>query len=104
MFKVDLNENVYLGNTIEFNAIISKKDNVLESNNPYVLANNIYNNIVMPMIRDGNDNKPLDWRVTENGNFVGVISWNGRFWTKEEQNGVDYWNMSLDEIKESTIN
>ena len=104
MYKINLNENVYLGGNIEFNIrIATDKESLMEAKTPEALAYNVYREIVEPMIKEKKDNKPLDWRVTQGDDFVGVISWNGRFWDKDERNGADYWNMSIDEIKENIM-
>ena len=105
MYKVNLNENVCLGGDIEFNIqIVTDKESLMEASTPEVLAYNVYREIVEPIIKKKKDNKPLDWRVTQGNEFVGVISWNGKFWDKDERNGVDYWNMSIDEIRENIVN
>lgn len=105
MYKVNLNENVCLGGDIEFNIqIVADKESLMEAKTPEALAYNVYKEIAEPIMKKQKSYKPVDWRVTHGDEFVGVISWNGRFWDKDERNGADYWNMSIDEIKENIAN
>jgi len=106
MYRVDLNENVYLmGEKAEFNIPTSSgAKSIYESENTKSLGNEIYEKVTVPAIRNKKDNKPLVWKVTEDGEFVGTISWNGAFWDNNSRNGANYWKMTDDEISKNIAN
>jgi hypothetical protein len=106
MYRVNLNENVYLmGEKAKFNIRIAVDEkSIYESENPKSLGREIYENVTVPAIRNKQDDKPLVWRVTEGGEFVGTISWNGGFWDKNSRNGANYWEMSDNDIKVNVAN